>query len=141
MKSKFSSSWLGSKQPRKQRKYIANAPNHLKRKLMAATLDKPLREKYGRRSIEIRKGDEAKILRGKFKGKQGKVSFVDVKNSRIQIDGASRSKKGGEKIETWFAASKVKIISLYSEDVRRFKSGKGKIETKVDKVKKTEDKK
>jgi large subunit ribosomal protein L24 len=61
---------------------------------MSAALDKPLREKYGRRSVEVKKGDDVKIMRGKFKGKHGKVGTVDVKNTRIQIEGAQRGKKG-----------------------------------------------
>lgn len=120
MKSKFNKSWGSSKQPRKQRKFRANAPNHIKRKFMSAALDKPLREKYGRRSVEVKKGDDVKIMRGKFKGKHGKVGTVDVKNTRIQIEGAQRGKKGGEKVETWFHPSKVKIITLSENDKKRF---------------------
>lgn len=134
MKSKFSKSWNSSKQPRKQVKFRANAPNHIKRTFMGTTLDKALREKYGRKSIEVRKGDEVKIMRGKFKGKQGKVGDVDVKNSRLQVDGIQRVKAGGEKMITWFHPSKVKIIILNVEDRRRLKSlsaGNSGLETKT----------
>ncbi|MDH3352958.1 MAG: 50S ribosomal protein L24 [Nanoarchaeota archaeon] len=124
MKSEFNKSWNSSKQPRKQVKFRANAPNHIKRVFMGSTLDKSLREKYGRRTIEVRKGDEVKIMRGKFKGKQGKVGTSDVQNCRIQIDGVQRSKAGGEKLITWFNPSNVKIIVLNTDDQRRLKSGK-----------------
>ena len=124
MKSEFSRSWVSSVQPRKQRKFLANAPNHIKRRLMGACLDKKLREKYGVRSIEVRKGDEVKIMRGKFAKKQGKVGSVDVKHSRIQIDGVQRAKKGGEKVETWFHPSNVKIVVLDDSDGRRMKRKK-----------------
>ena len=134
MKSEFSKTWNSSKQPRKQVKFRANAPNHIKRTLMGSTLDKKLREKHGRRNIEVVKGDEVKIMRGKFKGKLGKVGKVDVKNTRIQIDGVQRTKTGGEKLETWFHPSKVKIIVLNDNDSRRFK----KMLTKE--IKKTEEK-
>ncbi|MBT3397473.1 50S ribosomal protein L24 [archaeon] len=137
MKSKFNKSWVASKQPRKQRKYVANAPNHLKRKLMGSPLDKPLREKHGRRTIEVRTGDEVKIMRGKFNGKLGKVGKVDVKNTRIQVDGAQRAKKGGEKVETWFHPSKVKIMGLNLEDSRRMKKSKSKeVKDKTNEIKK-----
>ena len=123
MKAEFNKSWKSSKQPRKQRKFLANAPNHIKRTLLGATLDKPLRAKYGRRSIEVRKGDEVKVMRGKFSKKQGKVGFVDVKNTRIQIDGIQRAgKAGGEKLITWFHPSNVKIIILDTSDSRRLKT-------------------
>src|SRR3989344_1163870 len=93
MKSKFSNNWKRSIQPRKQVKYKANAPIHIKRKFISATIDKSLRKKYGRRSIEIRKGDEVKVMRGKFKRKSGKVGLVDIKYSRIQIDGLQKTRK------------------------------------------------
>jgi len=130
MKAKFNKNWNASKQPRKQRKFLANAPNHILRRLMSSTLDKPLRTRYGRRNIEVRKGDEVKIMAGKFKKKQGKVGKVDVKNTRLQIDGVQRSKAGGEKIETWFHPSKVKIISLDESDKRRLRKKVSATETK-----------
>jgi len=135
MKAEFNKSWKSSKQPRKQRKFLANAPNHIKRTLLGATLDKPLRAKYGRRSIEVRKGDEVKVMRGKFAKKQGKVGIVDVKNTRIQIDGLQRGKAGGEKLVTWFHPSNVKIIILDTSDSRRLK-----MEVKEEVVKKVEKK-
>ncbi|MCD4770810.1 50S ribosomal protein L24 [archaeon] len=132
MKSEFNKSWNSSVQPRRQVKFRANAPNHIRRKFMGCSLDKKLREKYGRRNIEVRKGDEVKIMRGKFKGKQGKVGDVDVKNTRIQVEGIQRKKKlGGEKLVTWFHPSKVKIIILNVDDKRRLKRGKVVVEEKT----------
>jgi large subunit ribosomal protein L24 len=96
---------------------------------MGATLDKALRTKHGMRGTGIRKGDEVKVMRGKFRGKQGKVGSVDVKRTRIQIDGVQRAKMGGEKVETWFHPSNVKIIVLNVEDSRRLKGAK-KVEKK-----------
>lgn len=131
MKSKFSKTWNSSKQPRKQVKFRANAPNHIKRTFMGSNLDKPLREKYGMRNIEVRKGDEVKVMRGKFKGKQGKVGTVDIKNTRLQIDGIQRAgRAGGEKLITWFHPSKVKIIILNTDDARRLKNVKKTEEVK-----------
>jgi len=140
MKSLFNKNWKASKQPRKQVKFRANAPNHIKRKFLSATLDKILRKKFDRRSIEVKKGDEVKIMRGKFKGKSGKVSEIDAKNSRIQIDSAQRQKKGGEKMETWFNPSNVKIINLDATDNKRLKS-KAKTVKIEDKTNKKEEKK
>lgn len=134
MKSEFNKSWNSSKQPRKQVKFRANAPNHIKRTFMGTTLDKALREKYGKRNIEVRKGDEVKVMRGKFKGKQGKVGNVDIKNTRIQVEGIQRVKAGGEKLITWFHPSNVKIIILKTEDARRLKSGKKIVATEAEKT-------
>ncbi len=136
MKSEFNKSWNSSVQPRKQVKFRANAPNHIKRKFMGSPLDKALKEKYDRKTIEVRKGDEVKIMRGKFKGKQGKVGEVDVKNTRVQVEGIQRTKVGGEKMTTWFHPSKIKIIILNTEDARRLKDGKKVEKTKTEEPKK-----
>jgi len=144
MKSEFSKTWKSSKQPRKQVKFRANAPNHIKRTFMGATLDKELRKKYGMRSIVVRKGDEVKVMRGKFAKKQGKVGEVDVKHTRIQIDGLQRSKVGGEKLITWFHPSNVKIIILNVSDKKRLKSsgvGSSELGVKASATDKTEVKK
>ena len=82
MKKKFSTSWKSSKQPRKQRKYLAKAPLHIKKKFVSVNLSKELRKKHGKRNLSIRKDDVAKIKRGKFKGKQGKVLSVKLKTKR-----------------------------------------------------------
>jgi large subunit ribosomal protein L24 len=124
MKSEFSKTWNKSKQPRKQRKYLANAPIHLKRKLLCATLEKSLRSKNKRKSIELRKNDEVKVMRGKYTKKQGKIIVVDIKNTRVQIDGINLKKKDGEKAPIWFHPSNLKIIKLDDSDKRRIKEKK-----------------
>ena len=82
MKKKFSTSWKASSQPQKQRKFRANAPLHLRKKFVSVNLSKELRKKAGKRNIPVRKEDKVKILRGKFKGKVGKVLEVKLKISK-----------------------------------------------------------
>lgn len=124
MKQKFSTKWNASKQPRKQRKYLHNIPLHLRQKLMGATLDKILRTKFGVRNIEVRKGDEAKIMRGKFKGKIGKVDGVDRTKIKVSLDGMTITKKDGNKIKVWFHPSNLKLIKIDEGDKKRFKKSK-----------------
>ena len=119
MKRKFSTSWIGSSQPRKQRKYRANAPIHIKRNLLSVSLSKELRKKYGRRNISIRKGDVVKITKGKFKGKQGKVLIVKIKREKIYIDGMNVKKQDGSKVNVPFRAPNLQIVELYLEDKKR----------------------
>lgn len=121
MKSKFNKNWNRSVQPRKQRKFLANAPKHIQKKFMSSPLDKKIKEKYKRKNIELVKGDEVKIMRGKYKGKQGKVSICDIKNTRVQVEGITRQKKAGDKIGVWFHPSKIKILVLNEKDSRRLK--------------------
>lgn len=121
MKKKFSPKWKGSKQKRKKRKYIANAPLHIRHKLISANLSKDLRKKYNRRSIPIRKGDSVKIMRGEFKGKSGKIEKVDLKKMKVLIEGINIQKKDGSKVGVWFDPSNLQIIELNLEDKERKK--------------------
>ncbi|MEM3122065.1 MAG: 50S ribosomal protein L24 [Candidatus Pacearchaeota archaeon] len=121
MKKKFSNKWKSSKQARKQRKYRANAPLHLKKKFLSVHLSKDLRKKFGMRSLSLRKGDEIKIMVGKFKGKTGKIGIIDIKNQRVAIDGIQNKKKDGTKVNVYFNPSNLLLISADESDKKRFK--------------------
>ena len=84
MRSTFSTTWTGSTQARKQRKYRNNAPLHIKGKFVRAPVEKRLREEFGR-SLRVRKGDTVKVLRGSFKGRSGKVDRVDTLRSNYTL--------------------------------------------------------
>jgi large subunit ribosomal protein L24 len=122
MKQKFSNKWTGSKKPRKQRKYRANAPLHIRHNLMSSNLSKDLRKKYGKRSFPIRKDDSVKIMRGAFKGKKGKIDSVNLKKLRVMIAGIFKSKKDGSKVEVYFNPSNLQIQELNLEDTKRRKA-------------------
>ena len=122
MKKKFSRKWIASKQPRKKRKYRANAPQHIKAKMLASNLSKELREKYQRRSLAIRKGDSVKITRGKFKTKKGKVGSVNLSKLKVVIEGLQRAKKDGTKVNVLFDPSNLQIQELNLDDKMRMKS-------------------
>ena len=124
MKQQFSIKWKSSRQPRKQRKYRYNAPLHIRHKFMSALLSKQLRQSHGMRNIEVRKGDEVKVMRGKFKKKQGKIADVDIANTRVAIENIQRSKRDGSKVNVWFNPSNLMIISLNTDDKKRLKHKK-----------------
>ena len=119
MKKEFSTKWKASSQPRKQRKYLANAPLHLKKKVLNVNLSKELREKYGRRNIQIRKGDVALIMRGKFKGKKGKVLEVKIKKPSVYVEGMQVKKRDGSKANVRLQSSNLQIIELNLNDKKR----------------------
>lgn len=129
MKKKFSTKWKASKKPRKQRKYVAKAPLHIKHKLMSVNLAKDLRKKHGRRNIEIRKDDKAKIMRGKFKGKSGKILIVNKKLQKVFVEGIQTKKQDGSKANVPVKPSNLQIIELNLNDKKRLKSGKVKNKT------------
>jgi len=137
MKQKFSTSWKSSKQPRKQRKYLANAGLHLRKKFVSVNLSKDLREKHGKRNIPLKKGDKVKIMRGKFKKKTGKVLEVKLKTGKIYIEGMQVKKQEGSKVNVPLKASNLQIIELNLEDKKRIKKlgGKGEEKKKISEAK------
>ena len=143
MEKKFSTAWKSSKQPRKQRKYLANAHIHIRKKMISANLSKELRKKYGKRSLPVRKGDTIKIMRGKFKNKQGKVTSVNPSTFGIEVEGIQRKKQDGSKVNVKLQPSNLQIIELDLTDSRRSSFLKDSIkrenkETKTEKSKNKE---
>ena len=140
MKKTFSKHWTGSKQPRKQRKYRANAPLHIRHKLMSVNLSKELRKKYGKRNFPLKRDDKVKIMKGEFKGKIGKIDILNMQKLKTSIAEISRTKKDGTKIKVWFDPSNLQIQELNLEDRKRVSSlerkAKEKTEKKVE-IKKT----
>ena len=119
MKKEFSPVWQSSKQSRKQRKFLANDPLHIKHKFLSANLSPVLRKKYGKRNLPLRKGDEVLVMRGSFKKKKAKVSSVDLKSTLVSLENMQRTKKDGTKISVFFHPSVLQIQTL-TEDKRRF---------------------
>lgn len=120
VKQKFSTAWKASKQPRKQRKYLINAPKHVRRKFLVSTLTKELRKKHGVRNIELRTKDEVEVMRGKFSSKRGKVTAINLKKLKVAIEGMQATKRDGAKANVWFTPSRLRIVVLNEEDKKRF---------------------
>lgn len=119
MKKRFSVLWASSRQPRKQRKYRANAPLHLKQKMVASHLDKPLRQRYKRRALPVRKGDEVAVMTGSFRGKAGTVSSVSLGEMKVYVEGIKRKKASGQEMDVGIDPSNLKITKLYVDDKKR----------------------
>lgn len=122
----FSTSWKASAQRRKQRKYVYNAPAHIKGKMLASPLAKDLRTKYGTRNIRVRIGDKVKVTRGQFKGTIGSVESVSVAASRVFVQKCEVVKKDGSKAKYPLHPSSVQIIEVNTKDKKRFKKGSEK---------------
>ncbi len=119
MKKKWSSKWGRSVQPRKQRKFRANAPLHVARKFMRVRLAKDLKQKYGKRNFSVRNGDSVKIMSGEYKGKLLKVGVVDIKHRLVYPENLFLTKKDGNKIQIGIQPSNLMIMSLNLDDKRR----------------------
>lgn len=105
-----------SKKPRKQRKRRENAPHHTKRKIMSSPLSSELREKYGIRSLPVRKGDEVEIMRGSFKGLMNKIAEVDRRNEKVYIENVTVQKADESKEPYGVHPSNIRIVELDLSD-------------------------
>ena len=103
--------------PTKMRnKMIYQATFQTKNKQIASPLSKQLSERYRKKSARILKGDTVKILRGEFKGVDGKISQVSIKNNGVAVEGTKKEKTKGEKFDVYTHASNVLITSLNTSD-------------------------
>lgn len=117
----FSKAWIRSKNPKKQRKYRANAHSKIKGKFLSVHLDAKLRKKYGCRNLRVRIGDKIKILRGNFKGQEVKVDSVNLKTSKIYSSKVTITKKDNSTTQVPLEPSNLVIIDLNLEDKKRLK--------------------
>jgi large subunit ribosomal protein L24 len=110
-----------SKKPRKQRKFLYNAPLHLRRKMISSHLSKELRQQYKRRSLPLKKGDEVKVMRGEFKNTLGKVVRIDTKKYKVYVDTVKRKRSVGTEYLVPLSPSNLMIVKLNPEDKYRIK--------------------
>ncbi|KAF9113630.1 60S ribosomal protein L26B [Mortierella sp. AM989] len=104
---------------RKSRKAHFSAPSDLRRKIMSASLSKELREKHSTRSIPIRKDDEVMVVRGSFKGREGKVVQVYRRKWVIHIERVNREKANGASVAVGIHPSKVVVTKLHLDNDRK----------------------
>jgi large subunit ribosomal protein L24 len=135
----FSKKWIASKLPKKQRKFRAKAPLHLRKKFVSVNLSKELRKKQGKRNVPVKTGDTVKILRGKFKGKSGKITNVFLKISKVTIEGIQATKQDGAKVNLKMQPSNLQITALNLEGNRRFEKTKSS-SSETSKKEKSDDK-
>lgn len=106
---------------RKQRKEYFNAPLHKKRKWISSHLEENLLLKYDQRRITLIKGDTVKVMRGNFKGHEGKISRVNQRRRQVEVEGLVMTKADGKKIAKPIHASNLLIIKLNLTDQWRRK--------------------
>lgn len=115
----FSKNWKSSVKPTKQRKYVTNAPKHIKSKMMSVHLSEELSKKFGKRAVRVVKGDKVKVMKGQFKDKTGKVEEINLKNLKLYIAGLEIQKKDGTKVKYSIASANVMITELNLDDKKR----------------------
>lgn len=127
--------------PKKQRKMLFNAPDHIRYKHFAAPLSPELKVSHKVKTLSVRSGDTVRIMRGDHKGFEGKVKVIDRKKYKIQVEGLTREKVDGTAIFVPVHPSKVMITNLNLDDkwrkkiLERRKEARKKIEKVEVKVK------
>jgi len=112
---------LKTKSPSKQRKRLYDAPYHSRSHTLSAHLSSELRNSNNSRTLPVRKGDTIRVLRGDYKGYEGKISRVDRQSYKIYVDGINREKADGTSIPVPIHPSKVEITRLNLDDKWRNK--------------------
>ena len=95
-------------------------------KQMGSALSKDLQKKYGKKSARVVEGDSVTILRGEFKGVDGKISKISTQKSSVAIDGVKKEKTKGDKFDVYIHTSNLVITSLNSDDKWRMAKLEGK---------------
>ncbi|EKM55363.1 uncharacterized protein PHACADRAFT_161341 [Phanerochaete carnosa HHB-10118-sp] len=104
---------------RKSRKAHFAAPSSVRRKIMSSALSKELRGKHSTRSLPIRKDDEVRIVRGKYKGREGKVTQVYRKKWVVHVERVQRDKSNGSSVPIGIHPSNVVITTIKLDKDRR----------------------
>ncbi|KAF5199685.1 60S ribosomal protein L26 protein [Thalictrum thalictroides] len=97
---------------RKNRNAHFTAPSSVHRVLMSAPLPTDLRSKYNVRSILICKDDEVQIIRGTFKGRDGKVVQAYRRKWVIHIERITRENVNGSTVNVGINPSMVVVTKL-----------------------------
>ena len=95
-------------------------------KQMGSALSKDLQKKYGKKSARVVEGDSVTILRGEFKGVDGKIAKISTEKSSVTIDGIKKEKTKGDKFDVYIHTSNLVITSLNTSDKWRMAKLEGK---------------
>jgi large subunit ribosomal protein L24 len=95
---------------------LIHIPKHQRDKMAGAVLEDSLRRQYGRKNIRVIKGDSIRVMRGEYKGVEGKVEKVNTKHATLHIEGIQREKIRGGQVKVPIHSSNVMVISLNLDD-------------------------
>ncbi len=113
---------MSSRQPRTQRKRLYNATIDAKHRLMGAHVDPSLVGKSKLRlprALPVREGDVVRIMRGSFRGKEGKIVSVDSTHGTAVVEGITIEKVDEKKVPRPIHASNLMIIKMDDTDAWR----------------------
>ncbi|MFH2112466.1 MAG: 50S ribosomal protein L24 [Candidatus Bathyarchaeota archaeon] len=106
----------GVTKPSTSRKRRYNAPLHRRRKYVSAPLSPNLRAEHGTRSMPVVEDDTVSITKGDRKLSEGRVLRVDTKNTRIFVEGVTRTRQDGSTVQLPIRPENVMITRLNLND-------------------------
>jgi large subunit ribosomal protein L24 len=98
---------------------LIHIPKHQRNKMVGAVLEESLRKQFGRKNIRVVKGDSVRVMRGEYKGIEGKVEKVNTEHATFHIEGIQREKIRGGQVKVPIHSSNVMVISLNLDDEYR----------------------
>ena len=105
---------------------IHRASFHTRSKQLGSQLSEDLRKKYAKKSVRVIKGDSIKIVRGEFKGVDGKISKVLTEKNSVAVEGVKKEKTKGEKFDVYIHTSNLLVTDLNTDDKWRIAKLEGK---------------
>ena len=105
---------------------IYRATYQTRSKQLGSTLSKDLHKKYGKKSVRVVEGDNITILRGEYKGVDGKISKISPSKSSVAIEGIKKEKTKGDKFDVYIHTSNLVVTSLNTSDKWRMAKLEGK---------------
>ena len=118
---------------------IYQATYKTKSKQLGSALSKDLHKKYGKRSVRVVEGDSVTILRGEFKGVDGKISKISTQKSSVAIEGVKKEKTKGDKFDVYIHTSNLVVTSLNTVDkwrIAKLERKDPRKQTKIEKISK-----
>ena len=106
----------GVKKPSTARKRMHNAPMHRRRKYASAPLSPNLRAEHGTRSMPVVEDDTVSITKGDRRLSEGRVLRVDTKNTKIYVEGVTRTRQDGSTVQIPIRPENVIITRLNLKD-------------------------
>ncbi len=132
----------------KQRKFRYTAPAHVRRKMVSSRVSEHLRYPDGDvsaiplypRSMPVRKGDKVRVVQGGDRGREGKITKVNLTTMKVEVEGCTYLKADQTSIPRPIDPSNITIIHLDMNDKMRQKMVNRAYVTKKSLVDKTQEK-
>lgn len=105
---------------------IYRATMQRRSKQLSAHLSEDLHKKYGKRSVRVVEGDTVKIIRGEFKGVDGKIEKIGLSKNSVAVAGIKKEATKGEKYDVYIHTSNLIVTGLNTDDKWRIKKLEGK---------------